>query len=139
MPPKKSSCPPDAEALTDAVERLSGEVQTLRNALDEFQDSFAYELRRFRDLLAEVINHRVEVNPEDSAMPVDGVRSAARQVERVAEFPGETLLSDQHDAIPPSPAESSTEIPDIAGGTPVVSLRHPIQFRSHTDSEGRLF
>jgi hypothetical protein len=90
MPPKNSSHSPDTDALPDAVERLADEVQTLRTALDEFQDSFACELRRLRDVLAEIMGHRPEVNAEDPAMAIDGVRSAARQVERAAKFPGET-------------------------------------------------
>lgn len=90
MPPKQPSHSPDADALPDAVERLADEVRTLRTALDEFQDSFAYELRRFRDTLADVMGYGPEINADDPAMTIDGVRSTARQVERAAKFPWET-------------------------------------------------
>ena len=117
MPPKQPSHSPDTDALPDAVERLADEVRTLRSALDEFQDSFAFELRRLRDVLAEVMGYGPEINADDPAMTIDGVRSAARHVERAAKFPGET--PDKAAGVTRSPvtqpSSKPTENQDVAG------------------------
>ena len=139
MPPKKSSCSPDADALPEAVERLSDEVRTLRTALDEFQDSFAFELRRIRDVLAEVVGHRPEVNAEDPAMAIDGVRSAARQVERAAEFPRETSAADQNNSMRQTAPEAAAMTADPQSSSSAVSPGDPQSARLHTGSAGKLF
>ena len=139
MPSKRPSQAPDAEALPDAVERLADEVRTLCTALDDFQDSFAYELRRLRDSLAEVMGHTSDLNADDLRMVGDGIRVAARQVERTVGFPGETPAADLSETVPLSPSEASTVTPDIAGGTSAASLSHSTQARSRTGLDGKLF